>query len=80
MLFAFSSAFVFAQTNTSVKQSFEESGLSKDKYAAHFDRVEDLALTHGNKNLVQTRDAILFEGFETWPPTGWTIDSPSGDN
>jgi len=79
MLFAFSSTLVFGQTNKEVKLSFEESGLSKDKYAAQFDRVENLALTNGNKSFVRTR-AILFEGFETWPPTDWTIESPSGYN
>ena len=94
MFFTFSTAVVFGQTDAKAKMIPKQKtayddpegnirghgNLSKDKIAAKFDRIKNLALTFENRDFIRSRDAVLFEGFETWPPAGWTLDSPTGDN
>jgi DNA/RNA endonuclease YhcR with UshA esterase domain len=72
--------FTYSSTVLAQNKARDYGDLPKEKVAAMFDRINDLSHSFVPGDFVPSKDAILFEGFESWPPAGWTLESPTGDD
>ncbi len=72
--------FTYGSTVMAQNKARDYGDLPKEKVATMFERINDLSHSNVPGDFVPSKDAILFEGFESWPPARWTLESPTGDD